>query len=224
MIDDEDFEEDLRPIEEEEEEEERKGLPFFEILSGILVVAVGAAVVFGAIKMWNNVKDEFNHVEAGELNLKLERIRSSNYLPDKDGFLVLTENTEKTDFTEATEENIFSLDEKQKITPGCYLESELCVINEDSVEFGYWIEIVVTAGADTLLAEELQLSVITEEKTTTVSLAEGLIIGGENEWMGVVADGESETFTVRIEYPDQNDSTVQTVTFDLIVHAVETGK
>ena len=133
---------------------------------------------------------------------------------------VLTPFTDDTpvDFTNATSENLFGIQEGEVVVPGCLFEATMSLSNDGNVTLNYWMEIRMTSGFDTALAEQLQvkLTVNGKEYSTIV----GQPLGGERAPLGTLAKGENISFTVSVEFIEHENNNAaqgQSISFDLYV-------
>jgi hypothetical protein len=163
-----------------------------------------------------------NHLSAGDLDITLVRTSlTSTYLTDR-GYLDTVTDSQIKDFTNDTNENVFGLN-GSLIVPKSKYVAEMQISNESDVAFGYWVEIVYTGSANVDLAEQISVTVNTEESKR---LNQGLMVGSESAPIAVLAVGEAGKFTVAVEFLDlqssvNNMAQGDSVTFDLIVHAVQ---
>lgn len=177
-----------------------------------------------------------HHLQAGSLDITLERTRLTSTYLTNDGFLDTATDTEIKDFTNNDEENVFGLD-GAVIVPGSEYTAEMKITNNSegarsNVAFGYWIEIDCSAENTKALANQLEITVTTEDGAHEIILKDGLELGSAKNPVGVLdtAKNNTDTFTVSLKFLDDRDASLkidnddaqgQTVEFDLIVHAVQ---
>ena len=143
------------------------------------------------------------------------------------GILRLIVDDEDKDFTHDVDENVFALS-GAVIVPQSRYTAEMKITNnsdvaKSDVAFAYWVEIVYTGVSGVDLAEQINVTVNTDNSKR---LNEGLVVGSESEPIGVLAVGESGEFSVTIEFLNlaeaiNNGAQGDEVTFDLVVHAVQ---
>ena len=178
-----------------------------------------------------------NHLQAGNLDITLQRVALTQKTLDKDGYLtkklVQKETDAPVDFSKATNENVFGLEANEKIVPGTKFVAKMQIKNEatySDVAFGYWIEVVFKGNAGGDLAKQLKITVNTG-KDKSDFVGEGLKVGGENNYIDVLPIGASDNFTVTVEFldsaipenniADNNLAQGEEIYFDLVVHAVQ---
>jgi predicted ribosomally synthesized peptide with SipW-like signal peptide len=185
-----------------------------------------------------------NHLKAGDLNITLERTKLETYSIDATtGYLVSTTNDDVVNFSNPTGKNVFDLTTSSKIVPCSSYTATMRISNNTAtvtenkqnsdVAYDYWIEIKLKVDGLTAeqikalkLDEQLNITVSSEELTEPMSalLSEGLTIGSSIDPLGTLTLGDSDNFTVKMEFVDganNNDAKTQMLTFDLIVHAVQ---
>jgi predicted ribosomally synthesized peptide with SipW-like signal peptide len=185
-----------------------------------------------------------NHLRAGDLNITLERTKLETYSIDATtGYLVSTTNDDVVNFSNPTGKNVFDLTTSSKIVPCSSYTATMRISNNTAtvtenkqnsdVAYDYWIEIKLKVDGLTpeqiealKLDEQLNITVSSEELTEPMSalLSEGLTIGSSIDPLGTLTLGDSDNFTVKMEFVDSannNDAKTQMLTFDLIVHAVQ---
>jgi hypothetical protein len=183
-------------------------------------------------------------LKAGDLNITLERTKLETYSIDATtGYLVSTTNDDVVNFSNPTGKNVFDLTTSSKIVPCSSYTATMRISNNTAtvtenkqnsdVAYDYWIEIKLKVDGLTAeqikalkLDEQLNITVSSEELTEPMSalLSEGLTIGSSIDPLGTLTLGDSDNFTVKMEFVDganNNDAKTQMLTLDLIVHAVQ---
>ena len=185
-----------------------------------------------------------NHLQAGDLNITLERTKLETYSIDTaTGYLTSTTNNDVVNFSNPTEKNVFDLTSSSKIVPCSFYTATMRISNNaaavaenkqnSDVAFDYWIEIKLIVEG--LTEEEIEMLKLDEQLNITVSseklaepvsalLSEGLTIGSSTAPIGTLTLGDSDEFTVKMEFVDDannNAAKNQNLKFDLIVHAVQ---
>ena len=121
--------------------------------------------------------------------------------------------------------------ENEKIVPGSKFVTKMDITNNSDVAFDYWIEIVCTdqkMGAN--LAKQLKVTVNTGSDASAF-VNNGLIVKGEDGYIGELGIGDTAAFTVTVEFLDsfvaENEiesnelAEGESLSFDLVVHAVQ---
>lgn len=207
-----------------------------------IVIAVCAFMIVGGTYALFTDKIEMNtHIISGDLNVTLERTKlTQNLLTDK-GYVqeeVVEDEArgdDPEDFTNPTTENVFGLDDTIKFVPTCWALADMRITNNSDVAFGYWLTIVFDDVDDLNLADQLKVTITTENgKSISKYLSEGLVLGGETDFIDVAEVGEKQTFTVKVEFVDDrifdeddtdkfvnNSAMNQEVKFDLVLNAIQ---
>ena len=209
------------------------------------VILMCLVVVLGStFALFTDSEKITNHLKAGDLQIKLERLRVHNTSVNDRGYLVANPWTNAyCDFSQATTENVFALDDTQDvIVPRSAYTSEMRITNLGDVACEYWVEVVLTDGTDPALAKQLQVEV-KGGNTQTARLSAGIspfdAAGNQNyAALGIVeANNGTQTFEVTVTFLDDadgltdpadsslaldnDDVKTKDVSFDLIVHAVQ---
>lgn len=185
-----------------------------------------------------------NHLQAGDLNITLERTKLETYSIDATtGYLASTTNNDVVNFSNPTGKNVFDLTTGSKIVPCSSYTATMKISNNTAVGSGnaqnsdvaydYWIEIKLDVSGLTTeeiealkLDEQLKITVSSEElaEPKAALLSEGLTVGSSSAPIGTLTLGDTDEFTVKMEFVDgsnNNAAKTQKLTFDLIVHAVQ---
>ena len=199
-------------------------------LAGMTIMLCIVALIAGTYAIWTDSVTVSNHLEAGTLSLKLERVGLTKVVLDSDGYLAeqtFTEEEAYADLTDASEVNVFGIEANEKIVPGASYQATLVLSQgeDNAVAFTYRV-IVKLNGESNALAKQMQVFVGTD--------------GGELEAKGTLADYGSEDgevivsaqtmtktdsakiITVKIAFADRTDNNLAqnlTADFDLIVKA-----
>ena len=218
-----------------------------DMMKSIIVAAVTIAICIGIVvactyAIFTDKAVLQSHLEAGELDLKLERVLLSKRALNNAGELVdFEDDKRKIDFTEPTAENILGLDEGNIIVPGSHMSADLKLSNGGNVAFDYEVKLVVLGddrGALNHLAEQLVFYYVCDgvrvEKTLAEIYSSGLVIA-----KGSMSTADSaKNFTVGLifvdydagENPDEilgetnNKAQAQKIKFDIMIDAVQRTK
>ena len=208
------------------------------LLAVLTLMLCLALVAGGTYALFTDQVTLKNHLQAGTMDITLIRTNlTTTSLNDQTGFLVKTENPEDVDFSKpydpndpnAKNKNVFDITDEMLIVPGCVYSAEMKIENNTDVAFGYWLEIVFDDKVDLTLAEQLKITVTTEDGSKSISKllkdSAGLI-GAEGDPIGILAKTGSALFTVTVEFCDldhsvNNNAKSTSFDFDLIVNAVQ---
>ena len=196
-------------------------------LSCVSVLCCLALVVGGTYALFSDSVEVTNHLQAGQLKVRLYRDEIRGLRLTEQGLLQPFEESQRTEFTKETSNNIFGLTQNTLIVPGCEFEAKLTLANAGNVAVGYYLEFVLQGDAGKL-SEQLKLTLNVGSETKTVMLS---ALGDKYEWgsadspLGrVIADGNAQ-FGVGLEFVDNdavnNDAQNQQLTVDVIVHAIQ---
>lgn len=205
------------------------------LVSSIVILLAMALIVGVTWALFTDTQKVSNHLQAGDLSITLKRTELTKRALNSDGYLVdLPVDTSIVDFSEPTAANVFGIGAKEKIVPGSVYVAKMDISNNSDVAFDYWIEIVCEdqeAGAN--LAKQLKVTVNTGSDTSAI-VNQGLVVKGENGYVGQIAVDKHAEFTVTVEFLDSfveenkiesNDlAKGETLAFDLVVHAVQATK
>lgn len=215
------------------------------LIVAVAIILLCMSIVLGVTwALFSDLASVKNHLKAGDLEITLERVDLVKKTLSDLGYLEEVRVQDETkdapvSFTDPTNKNVFGLDldeggkATEKIAPGAKFTAKMKISNNSDVAFGYWIEIVCTDKASgEALAKQLKVTVNTgSDKSDTV--ANGLKIGSASEHVDVLAKGESDTFTVTVEfldsykdsngleYGDNDLAQGEDLEFDLVVHAIQ---
>ena len=200
------------------------------IVLAVVIIALSVGLIIGGTySLYTDQATVTNHLNAGELEVTLARTALTTKTIDRStGLLKETVYPpEEVDFTEGTKRNVFEIDEETKIIPGSKFDASMKIRNDGSIAFTYWIEIKFDSDVTSALADQLKVTVTTEDGTeTTAFLSSGMIIGSAGAPLGTLLTKESTSFSVSVEFlelgAEINDAAQgESIDFDLVVHAVQ---
>ena len=200
------------------------------VLMSVLTIMLSLALFAGGTYALFTEEVTFtNHLQAGTMDVTLTRTHAETLTLDpKTGFMIRNEITDPEPFTSANDKNVFGLSAGELIVPGCKYSATLNIKNDETksdVAFDYWVQIVYKGDLTLDLANQLKISVKTDsDKTEETLLSTGLTLGQKGAPLGTLAKGDSESFTVTVEFVDDdkvnNAAQSQALNFDIVVHAV----
>lgn len=201
------------------------------VLMSVLTIMLSLALFAGGTYALFTEEVTFtNHLQAGTMDVTLTRTHAETLTLDpKTGFMIRNEITDPEPFTSANDKNVFGLSAGELIVPGCKYSATLNIKNDETksdVAFDYWVQIVYKGDLTLDLANQLKISVKTDsDKTEETLLSTGLTLGQKGAPLGTLAKGDSESFTVTVEFVDDdkvnNAAQSQALNFDIVVHAVQ---
>ena len=128
------------------------------------------------------------------------------------------------DFSNATSENLFGIREGEAVVPGCKYEATMTLSNDGDFTLDYWMEVRMTSGFNTALAEQLKVTLTVNGMNYSTTV--GNPMGGERAPIGQIKKGETITFTISVEFIEHENNNAaqgQTVTFDLYVTTTQSS-
>lgn len=191
------------------------------LMACVTMMLCAAMIVGGTYALWSDNVKVINHLSAGSLNVKLERVSLTKTYLDANGHLVTDSNTDVVNFsdpaTEGTENsNIFDINEK--LVPGSFYEAKLRLTNNGDVAVTYEVIISLTTESNKL-AEQLKIYVDDADKGALSEYANNgnAIISAQP-----LAKEATKEFTVKIVFEDKatnNGAQGLEAKFDLLVKA-----
>ena len=192
------------------------------LVSGAIILLCMCIIVGMTYALFTDTQTVTNHLKAGDMKITLKRVELTKKTLDASGYLAETQVQKATDapvdFTNPTDENVFGLqtdDEgkvTEKIVPGSKFVAKMEISNDGSksdVAYDYWIEIVL--NVEGLSAEEIEALKLDEQLQVTVdselendplpqTLDKGMNVGSEESPIGTLVLGDSDSFTVTMEF------------------------
>ena len=200
-------------------------------LSILAIVICLSLITMGTYALFSETITVENHLQAGNLDAKLERTNLEAKSLGADGYLETITNNQLVDFSSTTSmtDNVFGLENNELVAPGSSYEATMKISNNGTVAFGYWIEINLKDAIPSELASQIKVIVTTydengDEVIEEVYLSNGLSVGDANNYLGKLAVNASENFKVKVLFEDltnNNDAQNDEVNFDLVVYAVQ---
>ena len=200
------------------------------LILSIVTLALTATLIAGAtFALFTDEITFKNHLQAGTLDITLERTSLSYSKLDADGFLYTETITTPANFTNTstTDANIFEIDSQTRIVPTSFFNAEMKISNYSTVAFDYWIKLDFIEG-DQTLAKQMKITVTAAGgKSHSGIVSTSASVGSSTDPVGTLKIGGSQTFTVKVEFFDDEDNYLaqgKSVKFDLIVYAVQAVK
>jgi len=215
------------------------------IISNLIILLCMAIILGMTWALFTDTAMVKNHLQAGDLKIKLERTELEKITLNDKGYFttdtystdVNAENTAYRDFTGLTKENVFDIQNGERIVPGATYVAKMKITNQGDVAFKYWIQIATQNDPENQpssaeLAKQLDVTVTVlgkDGRTVTKRLDASLFVGSEADAIGVLGINDYSEFTVTVKFvDDREDETLDNdaaqgkqVYFDLVVHAVQ---
>lgn len=202
--------------------EGHKGSSFL-VACAIMLLCI-VLMIGGGYALWSDSASVENHLTAGTLKVKLERISlTKTCLDDTTGYLAVSEDTTTVDLTSSTTQtvNVFGIGENEKIVPCASYDAKLRLTNNGDVAFSYEVIIKLTSVSNELAG---QLKVYVD------NVDMGYLSAYADAGQAIVAtstmakNDTAKEFSVKIVFADLDENNAaqnQQATFDLLVNAVQ---
>ena len=210
------------------------------LISGSVVLLCITVIVGMTWALFTDTQKVTNHLKAGDLDITFERVGLTKKMLDGNGYFKTVEYSKeeaKEDFSNYTNENIFDIQDGEKLVPLSEYTADLKITNNSDVAFKYWIEIATsedtgTKKTDEEFAKQIEVTVTVkgdEGHPVSKRLNVGLSVGSETDEIGVLGIGDYSEVTVTVKFLDDrvtqgidNDTAKNdNAYFDLVVHAVQ---
>jgi hypothetical protein len=208
------------------------------LLVSCAIVALCFTIITGmTYSLFTDHYSAINHLEAGKLNVTLQRTYLEYKVVDFNGSQRVFYDDSLYDFTEKTNNNMFGMNAQEiRIAPGSYFHAKLRILNDNNkganfysnVAFNYSVEIVLLSG-NNHLAEQMWVTIIPPNgETIEKKLTE--LTNGNALMVGKLLPGEAgHDFEIKVEFLDdaENSDVVNNLAqeeglvFDLVVKAVQ---
>ena len=202
--------------------EGHKGSSFL-VACAIMLLCI-LLMIGGGYALWSDSASVENHLTAGTLKVKLERISlTKTCLDDTTGYLAVSEDTTTVDLTSSTTQtvNVFGIGENEKIVPCASYDAKLRLTNNGDVAFSYEVIIKLTSVSNELAG---QLKVYVD------NVDMGYLSAYADAGQAIVAtstmakNDTAKEFSVKIVFADLDENNAaqnQQAMFDLLVNAVQ---
>ena len=203
-------------------------------LSCVTVLCCIAIIIAGTFALFTDDVQVTNHLQAGNLKVRLTRNSYTNLLLNEQGLLGEVADNTDMDFTGENPNNIFGLEANAKLVPGCVLEATFTLENIGDVALNYYLQFTLNLQDEEVanaLAEQLELTITigADNELTPVKLS---ALGEDNTWqtdtLAQILSNSSGKFTVKLEFVNITEGDIQNnlaqgqqVAVDMYVHAVQ---
>jgi predicted ribosomally synthesized peptide with SipW-like signal peptide len=191
-----------------------------------------ALIAVGSYALFSDTTRVTNHLQAGDLDIKLWRIDLAGKGLDDDGFMTDVKDTLDKDFTSTTTDNIFNLDNTKYVVPTSKYVAEMMISRSAStnVAIGYWLDFVIpnvdtSKPANAALLSQLKITIEIQEigETGYTKVVDGRKL---SELSNVAtADGNGTHYAIgSISAPIDVIDTTESLTSNNIETALATGE
>ena len=141
------------------------------MVSGSVILLCMSIIVGMTWALFTDTQVVSNHLQAGDLDITLERVGLSKTTLTSKGYLATTDYTRDQayeDFTNTTDDtkNVFDLEDDELIVPGSKFVSTMQITNNSDAAFKYWIRI--NMDVEGLTDEEIEALKLDEQLIITV--------------------------------------------------------
>lgn len=195
------------------------------IVTCMMILFCTALVVGSTVALWSDSVRVENHLTAGTLNVKLERIGlTKTSLDDETGYLTVVEDAQTVDLTDTdtSNANVFGIGENEKVVPGAYYDAKLRLTNDGDVSFSYDVIIKLTSASNAL-AEQLKVFVDGVDKGYLSEFAGDDGVAVISTQTMTKNDG-AKVFSVKIVFDDLDENNAaqnERASLDLLINAVQ---
>ncbi len=195
------------------------------IVTCMMILFCTALVVGSTVALWSDSVRVENHLTAGTLNVKLERIGlTKTSLDDETGYLTVVEDAQTVDLTDTdtSNANVFGIGENEKVVPGAYYDAKLRLTNDGDVSFSYDVIIRLTSASNAL-AEQLKVFVDGVDKGYLSEFAGDDGVAVISTQTMTKNDG-AKVFSVKIVFDDLDENNAaqnERASLDLLINAVQ---
>ncbi len=204
------------------------------LVSSAMILLCLTIVVGTTFALFSDEEKFTHHLQAGTLDVTLERTKLTTKSLNDRGFLVDAVDSTAKDFSndESDGENVFGVSDGALIVPLSSYTADMKITNNrvgesgktdvvSNVAFAYWVEIVYSTETGKISGEELK-----DQVEITITKGGVEITQDATNPIGVLGVGESEEFTVTVLFTNLENSVNnlaqgQGLWFDMIVHAVQ---
>lgn len=203
------------------------------ITACVMIILCTVLIVGGTYALWTDTASVNNHLIAGTLDVKLERVSlTKTYLDSTTGYLVTTlPDTNVVDFSDNNSKNVFGFSDYgtnkvEKLVPNSSYEATLRLTNNGDVAFTYDIIIKLTSETNEL-AQQLKVFVSNDNGEL---IDKGYLSDYSNNGLAIIEtktmakNDVAKEFTIKIVFDDlniNNNAMNQNASFDLLVNAVQ---
>ena len=199
-------------------------------ISYAVILLCTCFIATGTYALFTDSAKVTNHLKAGNLDIKLERVNLEYQVLNEEGYLEKYLNQDRVNFTGLVGKNIFGLDSKNiLVVPGSYFEAKLEIKNNGNVAFEYRCEIILNQAVNELSKQVVVTITDSNNAVSIMNLSD--ISNGYTFKLGEMNNNVlTDSFTIRLEFLDDAKNNVevdnnlaknQELSFDLVVEAVQ---
>ena len=199
------------------------------LVSALMIMMCTVLLVSGTYALFSSGAKVENHLQAGTLQLKLERTHLEKYrLDEVTGYQKAEEDNTLKDFSVPNTQNVFGIGENELVAPTSSYEATMKLSNNGSVAFDYKVCLKLTSVSNEL-AKQMKVYV---DGVATGKYLSDYIQDGDGNLVEIVSgkmakNDAAKVFKIKIEFEnittDETNNKAQNleVKFDMIVTAVQ---
>ncbi len=196
------------------------------LLSALALCICTILIVGGTYALFTDTVTVNNHLEAGNLDVGLYRIKYQNHVLNSSGLMATSGiDTSRVDLTK----NSAKLFNVVQAVPTSWYEATIEVSNLGSTAFVYGVRVLWKPNSnatdnDEAFAEQLKITITSAKLTAPVEFMLKDCESYEIALGYLLKNAGVETFTVRAEFvnvPNNNSAMLATLDFDLQVYAMQ---
>ena len=199
-----------------------------------MVMLAAGLIVGGTYALFSDSVKVSNHLKAGNLNISLLRTSYSKTTLDDDGYLTTVADSTVTDFTDATDKNIFDIQDDEVIVPGSSFTANMKLVNgklngseyvASSTAFQYDVKLDIDEESDEELLSQMMVTINKgSELVVSKKLSE---FTDDTIFSDTMTKNDAyQEFSVKLDFSDltsaeNNLAQDQKANFDLIIEAIQ---
>lgn len=199
-----------------------------------MVMLAAGLIVGGTYALFSDSVKVSNHLKAGNLNISLLRTSYSKTTLDDNGYLTTVTDSTVTDFTDATDKNIFDIQDDEVIVPGSSFTANMKLVNgklngseyvASSTAFQYDVKLDIDEESDEELLSQMMVTINKgSELVVNKKLSE---FTDDTIFSDTMTKNDAyQEFSVKLDFSDltsaeNNLAQDQKANFDLIIEAIQ---
>ena len=204
------------------------------VSASLMVMLAAGLIVGGTYALFSDSVKVYNHLKAGNLNISLLRTSYFKTTLDDDGYLTTVADSTVTDFTDATDKNIFDIQDDEVIVPGSSFTANMKLVNgklngseyiASSTAFQYDVKLDIDEESDEELLSQMMVTINKgSELVVSKKLSE---FTDDTIFSDTMTKNDAyQEFSVKLDFSDltsveNNLAQDQKANFDLIIEAIQ---
>ena len=204
------------------------------VSASLMVMLAAGLIVGGTYALFSDSVKVSNHLKAGNLNISLLRTSYSKTTLDDNGYLTTVTDSTVTDFTDATDKNIFDIQDDEVIVPGSSFTANMKLVNgklngseyvASSTAFQYDVKLDIDEESDEELLSQMMVTINKgSELVVNKKLSE---FTDDTIFSDTMTKNDAyQEFSVKLDFSDltsaeNNLAQDQKANFDLIIEAIQ---